>query len=62
MHSPKERQAGRGLPFKQDHDQREAGGRPDPSVERLVVFQHLPVADALADQQDEGGRLGDFRS
>ena len=37
------------------------GSRLRPAVERLVIFGHLPFADAgLADQQNESGRLRDF--
>ena len=56
-----ERQARRGLPFEQQHDERKCSPRVHPFVERLVVFGHLPFADARwADQQNEGGRFGDF--
>ena len=46
MQPPQERQAGRGLAFEQDYDEREIGRRLDPLVERLVIFEHLPFADA----------------
>ena len=57
MQLTQERQAGRGLPFEQHHDDREIR-RLDPPVERLGIFQKLPVADApFAHQQNEGGCL-----
>ena len=60
MQLAQERQTRRGLAFKQHQDDREIG-RLHPLVERLVVFKHLPVADALlANQQDEGVRLRDL--
>ncbi len=61
MQLAQERQPGCGLAFEQHHDQRKFSSRIGPFVERLVVFGHLPFADAFgADQKDEGGRLGDF--
>ena len=61
MQLPQERQAGRGLPFEQDDDEREIGRRLHPFVERLVIFEHLPsVRRPFADEQNESGRLGDF--
>jgi hypothetical protein len=57
MQLTQERQAGRGLPFKQHQDDWKIG-RLDPSVERLGIFRKLPFADApFAHQQNENGRL-----
>lgn len=53
MQPSKEREPRRRLPFKEHKDYREVG-RLHPPVERLVVFEHLPLANAvLADQEDE---------
>ena len=61
MQLAQKRQAGRGLPFEQHHNERKCSSRLHPFVERLVVFGHLPFADASwADQQNEAGRIGDF--
>ena len=60
MQLPQERQAGRGLPFEQHHNKRKIG-RLHPLVERLIVFEYLPIAEApLADQQNESRCIGDF--
>jgi hypothetical protein len=60
---PQKRQARRTLSFEQHHDERECSARLDPSVERLVIFGNLPLADAgRADEQNEGGCFGDFLS
>jgi hypothetical protein len=57
MQLTQERQAGRGLPFEQYQDNREIRGLDSP-VERLGIFQKLPVADApFAYQQNESGCL-----
>jgi hypothetical protein len=55
-----ERQAGRGLAFQQDYDEREIGRRLGPFVERLVIFEHLPRTHFPANQQNESGRGRDF--
>jgi hypothetical protein len=53
-------QTGRGLSFQQHHDDRKRGLL-YPSVERFVIFEHLPRADALlTHQQDESIRRGDL--
>ena len=57
---PQERQPRRGLTFEQHEHDREVLLL-HAAVERLVIFHRLPRAESLlADQQDEGGGLGDF--
>jgi hypothetical protein len=59
MHAAQEGQTGRSLPFKQHQDEGEIRVL-YPFVECLVVFKHLPIADApLAHQQNEGVRFRD---
>ena len=61
MQLAKKWKARRGLPFQQDDDERKFSVRLDPLVERLVVFRHLPLADAgLADKQNESCCVSDF--
>ena len=60
MQLPQERQAGRGLAVEQHEHHREGCFLHAP-VDRLAVFGDLPGAEPpLADQQNEGRRLGDF--
>jgi hypothetical protein len=60
MQLPQKCQAGRGLPFEQHQNERKTLGV-RPPVERLVIFEHLPRAEArLPDQQDESCGVRDF--
>ena len=61
MQPPQKRQPRRRLPFKQDHNQREARRRLGPFFERFVVFKDLPITDAVrAHEEDEGVRVGNL--
>src|SRR5277367_34431 len=61
MQLTEKRQARRGLPLKQDDDEREGSRRLHPAVKRLVILWDLPLADAgFADEQNEGVRLGEL--
>jgi hypothetical protein len=42
----KKRQAGRSLPLEQQQDDREIRGA-YPLIERLIVFEDLPIADSM---------------
>ena len=64
VHPPQELQAGSLLLFQQHDDEREIGRLllpRRPLIERLVIFEFLPIADAFfADQQYESVRLRNF--
>jgi hypothetical protein len=60
VQAPEERQTGRRLPF-QEHQHHRKIWRFYPSIQRFIVFKHLPIADSLlAHQQNEGVSLRDF--
>jgi hypothetical protein len=50
---PQERQAGCDRAFEQDDDEGKRRRGIRPFIERLIVFEYLPRADALPDQQNE---------
>ena len=61
MQLAQKRQPRRGLALEHHDNERKSPLRLHPLIERLVVFGHLPFADAgFADEQDESGRVGDF--
>ena len=54
-------QAGRGLPFEQQNNERKCSPRIYPFVERFIVFGDLPFPDAsLTNQENESCCLSDL--